>query len=705
MAPPPIRIRVGAALDASVNKVFSELEARIKRIKRIAGQEFKVVGKEMATGADKAAKEWGKGTERMRQQTRGFRDESLHAFREIGRVAERELNRAARAQARAGEAFARRTSHRASRFLTPNAPLGSLAARAAGDVARGAGVDLSLGGGLQRNIALESAAIGLSQQERIATGGKTAGAGHFEGIARGAGADLAVDPTQVVELMRAFTGKTGEFSQIGEAVKRLAPQAVASGTAFQDMGEAAGFFYNQVKDLPDAMKLTEEGMAAIIGQTAVGSVEMPDFAKQMGRIAANARKFQGDRVNTIKQASALAQLSIESGGATSAADAARSVASFSNTFGKGARINAFRKHGVELFADPGKGPGKNTILRDQFDIIRESLLKTGGNIPDMAEMFADTLGRKPVTALANAFNTAGGGEKGIEAVNKMLAKYMNTMLTADAQQKNVADHFNSTAGRAQRFQNKLDDVTKGIQSRLLPALEKTEPAILKIVEVFGNLATWAVDNPKTAIAGAISLSIARAGIESTLRSGIERLILGASGGPGNSRAASVGDLAGKLGAGMTIASLAVTSLVVGTAIIDSLFDKSQEKQKKRVTDDLEAFNLEQQIRSGELTPDEAIKKTTELKDRRDANAAAARENATSLSSSAGQFLIGDVLGLFSKDMKEVAAAEHKRDLEQVSQTAKAQAEANALLRNLHTTLAQGITVKNMPPSMEGRATQ
>src|SRR5262249_9199025 len=151
-----------------------------------------------------------------------------------------------------------------------------------------------------------------------------------------------------------------------------------------------------------------------------------------------------------------------SGGATSAADAARSVASFANTFGKNARINAFHNAGVELFADK-----KQTQLRDQFTIIKESLLKTHGNIPQLCNMFADTLRLTPVTSLETAFTAAGGGKKGIAAVDAMLGKYMNTMLTADAQQKNVADHLNSTAGKVQGFENAFDRVTKNVGERLL----------------------------------------------------------------------------------------------------------------------------------------------------------------------------------------------------------------------------------------------
>lgn len=702
MAAPPVRIKVGASLDASVDRVFGSVENRAKRAQKVVQSAFKG-GFGAKVAAEDAATAWGRAGDNMGRTTRKIRDDSFRYFAEIGRVAERELNRAARAtfnaQQRAGRQFAERTSHRATRFLMPNAPLGSYAARAAGDIARGIGVDLNVGSSIQRNVSLSDAAIGLAQQERIATGGRSAGAQHYEDIARKTGSALGTDPTEVVALMRAFTGKTGEFGKLEDIVNRLAPAAIASGTGFADMGNAAGFFYNQVKHLPNALELTEEGMRAIIGQTAVGSVEMPDFAKQMGRIAAGAPKFAGAREHTIAQSSALAQLAIESGGATSAADAGRAVQSFQNTFGKSARMAAFKRHGVDLYTDKSQ-----TTLRDQFDIIRDSIRQTKGNVPALADMFADTLGRKPVTALVSKYTDAGGGEAGMRAVDAALEKYMKTTMTADTQQKNVSDHLNSTSGKVATFQGALDSITKKTQDNILPKLERLEPALVNLADALGNITGFILENPWKALAGAVALAIGRAGIESALRAGIERLILGTHGGFGT-QAAGVGKVAGSLGATMTVASMVVTSAVIAQAAIDNWFAKSQEKQKKDVENDISAQNLENQIRSGKFTPEEAARKTKELAEKRQSNVDSAREDATGIGREIGDFLVGNLVGFFSQDAKDAVAARRKGEEQQLVKMAKASEEALILQRNLHNLIASGITVKNLPTDENGRHSQ
>ncbi len=64
--------------------------------------------------------------------------------------------------------FARRTSHRATRFLMPEAPIGSMVMRGLGDVARGLGVDTSISSLIGRGVGIESAATNLSNRGHIA---------------------------------------------------------------------------------------------------------------------------------------------------------------------------------------------------------------------------------------------------------------------------------------------------------------------------------------------------------------------------------------------------------------------------------------------------------------------------------------------------------------------------------------------------------
>lgn len=472
------------------------------------------------------------------------RAESKKTASEIARN-ERAARQASYRRDREIDRFATRTSHRATRFFFPP-PEGALGymKRTALDVARGAGVDLSLGGGVARAKEREDAGVGLAQQERIANGGVTRGAAFWSGKSLEVGTELGTDPAKVTEMMRAFTGKTGDFDAAASKAKELAAMTLASGANMGEMGSAAGFVYNQLKGMPDAAERTLDVMRGIVGQTAVGAVEMEEYAKQMGRIAANAKMFEGDVSKNILELSALTQLSIAEGGATSGADAARSIAAFANTTSKGQRINAFKKHNVALFN--AEGTQKRPIL----DIIRDSLLASKGNIPAMTQMWADTLGQKPIRGITNAFNAAGGGEAGWQAALAKIKPFMDAQLDPATQRRNLEDYQNSTSGRVQKFQNALDRVTERMSGRLLTTLERAEPSLLKFVEVMGTVVTWAAENPGKAILAAMTASIARAGLESVGRLILDRVMTSFAGAAiGNAAGGAVGGIGGIGGIG------------------------------------------------------------------------------------------------------------------------------------------------------------
>lgn len=692
----PIRIRVGASLDASVERVFQSVEKRAQKAQQKLARDTQSSSREAARAAEQGARAQESAQQRVARTGKKAADDWARSLIQIGKIAEREINRQARsidrANRRAGLAFAERTSHRATRFLTPNAPLGSMAGRAAREIARGVGVDFSVSGTVERTKNLQAAAIGLAQQERIATGGRTQGPAAYEKMAREQATKLGQDPEQVIALMRAFSGKTGEFGKLNELVAKFGPLAVASGTGFEDMGDAAGFFYNQVKDMPDAMKLTEEGMRAIIGQTAIGSVEMPDFASQMGRIAANANKFGGSKAKNIQSMSALAQLALESGGASSAADAARSVAGFAQTFSKPARLAEFKKQGIDVFTDKS-----HTKLRDPIELIKDAFRKTKGDIPKLASLFKDVIGQKPVTALGQAYTGAGGGEKGITAIDAAFDRYRKAMITGEAEQQNMNDWLESTGGKAQRFQNQLDEIAEKATSKLIPALEDAGPGLLKFAELVGKLSTWVVENPKMAIAGAISASIMRAGLESTLRSGIERLILGA----GGERAAGTGKLASTLGAAGTIGAIAATTLTVGMMTVDYLFNKSQEEQRKSVADDLTTFNKltggTNKLASGDVAG--AGKDLEQVVAEREAQIKKIEGNQENFWRG-----LGDALLVWGSD-KEATKTRDQSEKRVLEQQKAELAQARQLLASIQSQLAGGININKMPAEAGGRVSQ
>lgn len=626
MSPPPVRIRVGASLDASVAQTFrtaaqlgAQAETALQRQKKKTTSEAEKEAKQQLraqqaltravealdrqrsrglfqqfraqeAAAQRAAKAQESATARAhaaeRREIERTSRAAARALRQEMAERSREAKRAYMGNASAGESFARRTSHRTSRFLMPEAPIGPMVMRGLRDVSAGLGIDFSVQGMVGRNVELERVATDLSnsgyQAGAAGPNGQRVDPRTLMAQARGIGGQFGIDANEVLSGLVQYQKIAGDLDTGRQNLYQMAALAKATGTNLGEMAAATANVSNGLGDIPNKAAVIDDVMRTIAGQGKLGAVEISDMAVQMARIAAAASNFSGDRSTNIKQFGALAQIARAEGGAPSAAEAARSMGGFANTLKKGARIKAFAKEGIDVFTDDTK-----TQLKDPIELIKASLLATGGDLQRMNALFMDVVGARTVFGLQKTFTGAGGGQTGIEAVDKQIGRMMRAQMSKDEVKESAEKASNTDAARAAKFQNKLDQVSQGVMAKLVPALERAEPAILKFAETIGNVTTWAVENPKTAIAAAISMSLARAGLETVLRSGIERLLLGQVGAAGvGSRAAALGSMAGKIGAAGTIAALAVTTLTVGMAYIDQLFDESQRKQREAVEKDL-----------------------------------------------------------------------------------------------------------------------
>lgn len=564
--------------------------------------------REQQTAAERAAKAQERAVERAhaaeRREIEKTARAAARAIEKERRAREQEAKAAQRKLASQGESFARRTSHRATRFLLPEMPLGPLVMGGLRSVASGAGVDFSIAGGVRRVVDLERQATDLSNS------GYQAGAPGANG--------QRVDPRALVAQARQVSGQFGldagdalaglaQYQKIAgdldtgrQSLFQMAALSKATGTSLEDMAAATANVSNGLGEVPDKARLIDEVMRTIAGQGKLGAVEISDMATQMARVAAAAGNFSGSQSENIQTMGALMQIARAEGGAPSAAEAARSVGGFANTFKKGKRADAFlAETGVSAFADAGK-----TTLKDPMTLIKTALIKTKGDLEKMNHIFMDVVGARTIGGLQKTFVGAGGGEAGLKAVDAQIAR----MRAAQMSTKEVADSAKAasenTAAKAARFQNELDKVTEGVMTKLVPALDRAGPAILQFAQVIGDTATWAVDNPKQAIATGIGLAIARASIESTLRAGIERILLGAPGANGvGANAGALGSLAGKVGGAIGIASLLITTASIGMATIDQLFMSAQRDQQAAVAADATATNSSVEARAAERAGD------------------------------------------------------------------------------------------------------
>jgi len=611
-----IRISIGATQDRSVEVVFGNLEKRAAKAREnitkafagtssaggsnnALGKPFEVAAKQATASSKQIEKTWGdqmralnnyaraqdrewkrSAQERIRTEQAAAKErvkseqEASRAivkeFKAQVREREREIERGAAREVSIRQRFASRTSQRAVKFLFPP-PSGIIGAagRVAGDFARGAGIDFDIGSSVQRTVGLSSRITQL--QNQAALNDQNVSHGNLEASIKGASDKYGFDRSTTADALGKFADKTGDMGLGMQILSKMAERAAASGGNVEDMMDAAGDVAMNLGPVKDKAKALTGVMDQMTVQGAKGAIEMKNLAASgMSRIASSAGRFEGDAGGNMIKLGALAQLARQSGGASSASEAATAVARLTDQFVTPARAKQFTSKGISLTSAKEHGQ-----IRDPLEIIKDALLKTNGNPDELHRMFASSIGAKPVNALAKEFNAAGGGQAGIAAVDKLLQSFMGA---ADIQKK--LDEANArrdqeTATKAQKFQNKLDDITQRMSAKMLPTLERLEGPALKLADALASLANTALDNPIKTVILAITAAVARAGLESALRASLERAIMGSGSGllPGRgvdgSGAALAGGggvwagrgmkLLGAVGAGMAGAGLGATA--------------------------------------------------------------------------------------------------------------------------------------------------
>ncbi len=583
-----IKVRVGAQIDASLRSAFrplvqSAIEARRQIMREFApvpkeiaasfaqlgrsGSTFRGVtveaqraNREIVASARASAREQQQiARELERQRVTATRMGHTEMRREHAtyereqRASERRMAREAAVSARSAqrevESFGRRTSYRAVQIARPFA---STARRASGEIARGFGVDPTVAGAFQRNIGLETLAVETSNSARLA--GQDISPADIQRRVREVSNRRSMTREDTASGLLAFQKKTGDAQMGLDLLDKMAERSAATGTSVTDFAGAMASASTALGDMPNKAQALLDIMDAITVQGARGAVEVSDLAKHFSRIAAASGTFGGNQVENMKTLGALAQISMGQGGAPSAAEAVRSVTGFSNTFKKSARLKEFEGiTGKSAFSD-----GSKTTLRDPVSLIKDALVGTGGNLEKMNHIFMDTIGARAVTGFTRAYNTAGGGEKGLGAVDALLAKFTdNSKLSQALLDESNAKRDETTAAKVQRFQNALDDTAQKVQASLLPALEKLAPVITRVAEILGKMAQYGLENPGKAITMAIIASIARAGLETAMRSAIERSVAAAAGaaGGGGAGGAAGGGMRNKLVGGLGAAAV------------------------------------------------------------------------------------------------------------------------------------------------------
>jgi len=437
------------------------------------------------------------------------------------------------------------------------------ASRVAGDFSRGSGVKLDLGTYVERVVDAETKAQDIVNQVAIA-GGKqpSGGARGLVNFARNVGArpDVSQGTNDVLGALGEFQAKSNDLATGQEVVGELGKLARAAGASFKDVGASAAFINAQLEASPDRAAKLLGIMRAITAQTAAGQIELADWAKYIPRIAAAANAFSGPYEQNIATLSALAQISVKAG-RSNAAEASGSAAALSRDLRKSRTLKAWAAEGLNPFTDD-----THTKLKGPEQNILDAVEKTKGDQARLAKLFPNVVSAAPAMALADIYNRAGGGAKGMEAARGELAQYKGA-LSPEQVDKLSAESGQTTKAKAERFNQQLEAVVASMADRVLPAMEKLAPKVLELADVFGKVVSWAAENPGQAITTAIVGSIAKAAIGNAVSIALEGALKSAVGGAGG-----MGGL-GVLGTAGSALAIGMATFTVTSAIINATADK------------------------------------------------------------------------------------------------------------------------------------
>lgn len=340
----------------------------------------------------------------------------------------------------------------------------------------------------------------------------------------------------VIGGMSSFFGVSGELDAAKSLSPLFADMAQLTGASMQDIGKMAGMAYMQAMASQMTPKQAEEATEGILrafsGQAAAGSINMEDYARSAPMILSTAGRFGGDYGKMAATVSAIGQTS-PLGGATSAAEAATSLARFSDTLVEyGGKGGTFEKAGIQVFE---KGPNGTSTIRDPMQLIREILLQTkGGDDRELAKFGFNVRGKRAISGFNRIYRQAEADKKGsgMAAVDAHMNRFARANVDPKMQKEILANYRDTPA---MKFEMAFNDFKNVIGQQFLPALTKLAPQMSKLVTamepVIAALARFTeslVDNPWGTIIKAIEVaivaSIAKAAIGGAVQGAVLALL-------------------------------------------------------------------------------------------------------------------------------------------------------------------------------------
>lgn len=488
-----------------------------------------------------------------------------------------------------------------------------------GEVARGAGIDPSLGGLTARVMAAEGAAMRATLSGFAAKNAKARIKGEKTEVAtsgdiqstlqatRAAGDATAISYGDMASGLEAFVSKSGDLQLGKDMLLDIGKIAQATGSNFVELADAAGDISNGLGDMPAAEKIKKMGDALrlVATQGSMGTVEIKDMATLMARLVSPATRTSSDFQVGLSEAGAIAQMS-RMGGATTAAEQTMSATAFTRDLTKKANLKRYEEQGFNVFANK-----EHTQIRGIQDIIVDVFKKTNGDLGKITELFPNEASKRAVMGMHGTYMDAGGGEAGILAIQKKFQEFSASMSQEDVD--NAAGLAKrSKAGQAQSMQNKFETSWADALEKVAPAMERMAPHIGKVADGFASLVVFMAENPGKAVVGAIVASIGKAAIGTAVSSALAKWVEGsaAGGAAGAGPAKAAGGAAGVFGAASLVAVGAVTITAIGVELIADEFKRRDAKDSEEIVKRQEAQvladNAVSMVQRGAISPEDAI---------------------------------------------------------------------------------------------------
>lgn len=416
------------------------------------------------------------------------------------------------------------------------------------------------------------------------------------------GQATALGSGDVLSGVNKFVSLTGDLQSAQGVAKEMAKLSQATGSKFEDMMGAAA----QVSAALDAsfgsdtqgkLETTAQIMKQIAGQGKEGAVEIKDFAKEMAKVAAASGGFSGKPEEVFAQLGAIVQTSRGGkGGSATSTQAAMAAFAFERDLAKESNLKTFEKAGVNIWADKGH---KQKLTPEE--IMINILKAANSDQAKMAKLMKNSMSKRAIQGFSAEYSAAEekarkekgkdykAGVAGEAAVRAAFDKMKNAKMGDQEIEDSFKNVLDGPAAKAQLFQNNMERIAEATASKLLPALEKVGPHLLKGAEKVSSIIQFAAENPIKAAAIGLAASVAKAGIDEVLRAGAERMVarMAAAAIPGPGAGVGAG---GALAKGLGVVGAAAAGYGVGTLIAGQIDKGINQEDRTARGKNFEALN-------------------------------------------------------------------------------------------------------------------